>query len=292
MLIGKGGVTITSDPDLGTPNTGLYLDSSVLYLIKDGVATVTLNGITGSATFKGTITASVITGSTIIVKNASSNPSGNEKISFVDNAGTERGLIFAGLDSDLRVASTSSMLSLSGGFYYSAGVWKYGTYDIEMFAGRKAIIIGGADGTSPKIVSVGSSFHTGQTLEVWDTLAVKGTTKSTFAGNIIVGAGADYVLTGPDAVTALTMRPKTLSVSVTSTGNFATNAWTHGWDTSAQAVYFSATMKGIDTAKSTGISNVRVTREAGDATVKVQFNVATYVSTQTINFDVMAMGPA
>ena len=60
MLIGAGGVTITSDPDLGTPNTGLYLDSSVLYLIKDGVATVTLNGITGSATFTGAITGGTI----------------------------------------------------------------------------------------------------------------------------------------------------------------------------------------------------------------------------------------
>lgn len=57
MLIGNGGMTITSDPDLGTPNTGIMITDSFLYLIKAGVAQVTLDGTTGNATFVGAITA-------------------------------------------------------------------------------------------------------------------------------------------------------------------------------------------------------------------------------------------
>jgi hypothetical protein len=57
MLVGANGVTVTSDPDLGTPATGLHIASSTLQLIKSGVAQVTLNGTTGDATFIGAVTA-------------------------------------------------------------------------------------------------------------------------------------------------------------------------------------------------------------------------------------------
>ena len=57
MLVGAGGVTITSDTDLGTPATGLHISDSTLRLLKSGVAQVTLDGATGDATFIGAITA-------------------------------------------------------------------------------------------------------------------------------------------------------------------------------------------------------------------------------------------
>ncbi len=57
LMVGSGGVTISSAADGATPTTGILLSTSVLQLIKSGVATVTLDGTTGDATFKGTIVA-------------------------------------------------------------------------------------------------------------------------------------------------------------------------------------------------------------------------------------------
>lgn len=57
LFVGSGGVTISSSEAGATPNTGLLLSASTLQLIKSGVATVTLDGTTGDATFTGTITA-------------------------------------------------------------------------------------------------------------------------------------------------------------------------------------------------------------------------------------------
>ena len=57
MLVGSGGVTVTSDADGGTPATGLHIGTGTLQLIKSGVPQVTLNGSTGNATFVGSVTA-------------------------------------------------------------------------------------------------------------------------------------------------------------------------------------------------------------------------------------------
>ncbi|MCL5736926.1 MAG: hypothetical protein M1274_15375 [Actinobacteria bacterium] len=61
LAVGSGGVSISSAADGATPTTGLLLTDSVLQLIKDNAAVVSLDGTTGAATFKGTVAA----GSTI-----------------------------------------------------------------------------------------------------------------------------------------------------------------------------------------------------------------------------------
>jgi hypothetical protein len=310
MLIGAGGMTITSDPDLGTPNTGLYLDSSVLYLIKDGVATVTLNGTTGTATFTGAIYA---TSGTFTGDISASTISSMSSVDFGTNVTIGGDLFLNGADFSGKVvfdgATQAAYINWDETIEYldirnnrsfgGIGISTAGGTILSLSDELKRIYLAateslGVDADIDLVIgdTAGSTFKVARGIGTTVMSFVGNSNTVTFAGNIIVGAGADYVLTGPDATAARTVRHKLLGVSVTGTGNFATAAWTHGWDTSTQFVTFSATMHGINTAASTGISNVRVTREAGDATVKVQFNVATYVSTQTINFDVMAMGPA
>lgn len=61
MMVGSGGVVISSAADGETPTTGLVMGTSALQLIKSGEAIVALDGTTGDATFKGTIAS----GSTI-----------------------------------------------------------------------------------------------------------------------------------------------------------------------------------------------------------------------------------
>ena len=57
MMIGAGGVNISSAEDGETPTTGLYMGGSLFSLYKSGVSQVTLDGQTGNASFKGTVYA-------------------------------------------------------------------------------------------------------------------------------------------------------------------------------------------------------------------------------------------
>lgn len=60
LLVGSGGVAITSDPEGGTPSgTGLMMSDSMLALTLTGETdpVVLLNGQDGSASFKGTVSA-------------------------------------------------------------------------------------------------------------------------------------------------------------------------------------------------------------------------------------------
>ncbi len=57
MMIGAGGVNISSAEDGETPTTGLYMGGSLFSLYKSGVSQVTLDGQTGNASFKGAVYA-------------------------------------------------------------------------------------------------------------------------------------------------------------------------------------------------------------------------------------------
>jgi hypothetical protein len=57
MMVGSGGVSISSAADGETPTTGIFLGTSALQLIKDSEAIVALDGTTGDATFTGAVYA-------------------------------------------------------------------------------------------------------------------------------------------------------------------------------------------------------------------------------------------
>lgn len=57
MMIGAGGVNISSAEDGETPTTGLYMGGSLFSLYKSGVSQVTFDGQTGNASFKGAVYA-------------------------------------------------------------------------------------------------------------------------------------------------------------------------------------------------------------------------------------------
>ncbi len=108
MLVGSGGVTVTSDDDGGTPATGLTIGSSSLYLIKAGVNQVSLDGTTGDATFIGTVTAtagsfpgSLVTGYLSVGPlgiDITSEDDGAEPATGIHISGSKIRLIKAGVD--------------------------------------------------------------------------------------------------------------------------------------------------------------------------------------------------
>lgn len=57
LMVGGGGVVISSDEDGAEPNTGLLMSDSVFSLIKNGVTQVLFDGETGNASFKGAVYA-------------------------------------------------------------------------------------------------------------------------------------------------------------------------------------------------------------------------------------------
>lgn len=108
MLVGTGGVTITSDADGGTPATGIHASASILQLIKLGVPQVTLNGSTGDATFIGAVTAT----------------SGTFTGTIQATAGYFVGSITIGTDTAIGTAATGTWLTNERLLFKSGGVVK------------------------------------------------------------------------------------------------------------------------------------------------------------------------
>jgi hypothetical protein len=128
LLVGSGGVAITSDPDGGTPSgTGLLMSDSMLALTLTGETNpvVLLNGQDGSASFKGTVSA----GSTV-------------------SAAMTAGSIYAGsggvsISSDAAGAEPTGHAGIYIGYLSTAPVLK-----LTDATGATTVLLNGSDGNA------------------------------------------------------------------------------------------------------------------------------------------------
>lgn len=259
-----GSITVGTSGTIGSASTGGWFTPSRLLMKNSGTTKVDLNTTANTYYFAGEVVASKIT----IAENAANSCTFGADMT---------------VNGDLILTENGTPQYIKYTDATSGNKWIYGNgnwFDI-CHAGASGVIHLQARGTTiPDTSKAYVKISTDIELNATSSADIKFSKGGTAYYMMSTGESSRHVL-----------KTTTLSVSVTSTGGFATGTWTHGWNTGTQTVRFFATAQDYDTTKVTGISNVRVERTSA-TTCKVEFLVATYTSTATVTFDVMGIGPA